>query len=47
VPGDVVIIDQGDKCPADIRLVKLNSIRLVIEQMSLTGESANVSKTTK
>lgn len=37
VPGDIVIIEDGTKIPADIRL--LESSNLKIEEASLTGES--------
>ena len=37
VPGDVVIIEAGDKVPADIRLFGLNNLR--VDESILTGES--------
>lgn len=37
VPGDVVILAEGDKIPADGRVLKGNSLR--IEEAALTGES--------
>lgn len=42
VPGDIVILESGDKIPADGRLIE--SINLQINEASLTGESAAVSK---
>ncbi|MFX0141155.1 MAG: HAD-IC family P-type ATPase, partial [Candidatus Hodarchaeota archaeon] len=45
VPGDIVILDQGDKIPADGRIV--NHINLSIDEAPLTGESEPVEKTTK
>ncbi|PKA63277.1 Calcium-transporting ATPase 4, endoplasmic reticulum-type [Apostasia shenzhenica] len=45
VPGDIVELRVGDKVPADMRIVKLISSTLRMEQGSLTGESAAVNKT--
>ena len=42
VPGDVVIIEEGDTVGADIRLVQ--SINLKLNEASLTGESVPVEK---
>eukprot|EP00945_MAST-04E_sp_MAST-4E-sp1_P006801 g6801.t1 len=44
VPGDIVDIQVGDMIPADIRVLRLKTTTLGIEQMSLTGESATVRK---
>ncbi|VVC31303.1 Hypothetical protein CINCED_3A017295 [Cinara cedri] len=46
VPGDVVEISVGDKIPADIRLIKIYSTTLRIDQSILTGESISVIKHT-
>ena len=43
VPGDVVILEDGNYIPADVRLVE--AINLRIEEASLTGESMPVEKT--
>ena len=42
VPGDIVILEEGTKTPADIRLLEVFS--LTVNESSLTGESAPVSK---
>lgn len=43
VPGDIVILDEGEKVPADIRLLEVYSLR--VNEASLTGESNPVGKT--
>lgn len=42
VPGDVVLIGEGDRIPADGRLIE--TINLQIEEAALTGESLPVEK---
>ena len=42
VPGDIVLLESGDKIPADLRL--LNSLNLQINESLITGESAMVVK---
>ncbi|OWA51634.1 Calcium-transporting ATPase sarcoplasmic/endoplasmic reticulum type [Hypsibius exemplaris] len=44
VPGDVVEVSVGDKIPADIRLIKIYSTTIRIDQSILTGESVSVIK---
>ncbi len=44
VTGDIVIIEEGSKTPADMRLLEAYS--LMINEASLTGESVPVSKFT-
>ncbi|MES9910879.1 MAG: cation-transporting P-type ATPase [Candidatus Sedimenticola sp. 4PFRAG1] len=43
VPGDVVVLQSGDKVPADLRM--FHSKGLQVEEASLTGESVPVEKT--
>jgi len=44
VPGDVVLIQSGDKIPADLRLFKTRELQA--DESLLTGESVPVEKTT-
>jgi len=44
VPGDVIELHEGDKVPADSRVVQLRSLTLLIDQALLTGESKEVNK---
>lgn len=45
VPGDVIILAEGDKISADARLVEDNDLQ--VNQSTLTGESAPVRKTSE
>ena len=42
VPGDVVVVREGDRVPADARIVRAE--RLAVDESLLTGESAPVDK---
>lgn len=42
VPGDVLVLRQGQKVPADARLIEANGLRT--DESSLTGESLGVDK---
>jgi magnesium-transporting ATPase (P-type) len=42
VPGDVVLLDAGDRVPADLRLLRAHALR--IDESLLTGESVAAKK---
>jgi len=44
VPGDIVLLESGDRIPADVRLVEVKNLRT--EEAALTGESVPIDKTT-
>ena len=45
VPGDIVILEGGDKIPADVRFIEASNIH--VDESSLTGESVPVQKVTQ
>lgn len=45
VPGDIVLLEAGEKVPADLRLIEATGLR--IEEAILTGESVPADKGTK
>jgi len=43
VPGDLVLISEGDKVPADVRLIETNDLK--VNNAPLTGESEPMTRT--
>ncbi|MFH1838505.1 MAG: HAD-IC family P-type ATPase [Candidatus Kuenenbacteria bacterium] len=45
VPGDIIILETGDKIPADVRFIEIDN--LLVDETVLTGESIPVYKKTE
>ncbi|MBM3272448.1 HAD-IC family P-type ATPase [Candidatus Kaiserbacteria bacterium] len=45
VPGDIIILREGDRVPADARMLSVQGLR--VDESSLTGESVAVHKVTE
>lgn len=43
VPGEVIILGLGDRCPADMRIIE--SVNLACQEAALTGEAVPIDKT--
>lgn len=44
VPGDIIVLDEGERIPADARLLTAHSLR--VDESQLTGESLPIEKQT-
>ncbi|KAL2757105.1 hypothetical protein ACRALDRAFT_2101739 [Sodiomyces alcalophilus JCM 7366] len=44
VPGDIIMVNVGDRVPADCRVISIESNSFAVDQAILTGESESVGK---
>lgn len=44
VPGDIINVKQGDRIPADARVLEVGSLTLRVDESSLTGETTTANK---
>ncbi|MFH1188573.1 MAG: HAD-IC family P-type ATPase [bacterium] len=42
VPGDIIVLETGDKIPADVRFIEANGF--IVDESILTGESISIAK---
>jgi len=45
VPGDIIVLETGDKIPADIRFIETDNV--TVDETVLTGESVPIKKTSE
>ena len=44
VPGDIIVISEGEKVPADARLLEIETSNFEVDESNLTGEPISVYK---
>jgi Ca2+-transporting ATPase len=44
VPGDVVLLEAGNRIPADVRFIETHQL---VDESTLTGESNTIDKTSE
>jgi Ca2+-transporting ATPase len=45
VPGDVVLLEAGNRIPADVRFIETHQLK--VDESTLTGESNTIDKTSE